>query len=90
MRMFIGIILGSALTMGGLYIADSMSSGDPTRTMVQLGRRGKERQCRRRHRQGRLEKDCRLIAAISVNQIRFAHRRPLAACTIEAAQARTS
>jgi hypothetical protein len=34
MRMFIGMILGSALTLGGLYIADSVSSGDPARTMV--------------------------------------------------------
>jgi hypothetical protein len=31
MRMFIGIILGSALTLGGLYIADSVSSGDAAR-----------------------------------------------------------
>ena len=34
MRMFIGMILGSALTVGGLYVADSISSGASARPMV--------------------------------------------------------
>jgi hypothetical protein len=34
MRMIIGIIVGSALTFGGLYIADSVKSGDSARPMV--------------------------------------------------------
>jgi hypothetical protein len=35
MRLIIGIILGAALTIGGAYIADSMSGGSPAaRPMV--------------------------------------------------------
>jgi hypothetical protein len=34
MRMFIGMILGCALTIGGLYFADNMSSGPAARPMV--------------------------------------------------------
>ena len=34
MRMFIGMILGGALTVGGLYVADRMSTGESARTMV--------------------------------------------------------
>ena len=34
MRMFIGMILGCALTFGGLFVADSASSGASARPMV--------------------------------------------------------
>jgi hypothetical protein len=34
MRMLIGMLLGSALTLGGLYAADKMASGDSARPMV--------------------------------------------------------
>jgi hypothetical protein len=34
MRMFLGIILGCALTVGGAYIADSTATGTEVRPMV--------------------------------------------------------
>ena len=34
MRMFFGIILGCALTVGGAYIADHMATGPEARPMV--------------------------------------------------------
>jgi hypothetical protein len=34
MRMFVGMILGSALTLGGLYVADKTTSGEQARPMV--------------------------------------------------------
>ena len=34
MRMFIGIILGCALTIGGAYISDHMTEGPGVRPMV--------------------------------------------------------
>ena len=34
MRMFIGLILGCALTFGGLYVADSVQTGPAARPMV--------------------------------------------------------
>jgi hypothetical protein len=35
MRMFLGIIIGSALTIGGAYVADSINGNSPTvRPMV--------------------------------------------------------
>jgi len=34
MRMFFGMILGCALTVGGAYVADSMATGPGARPMV--------------------------------------------------------
>jgi hypothetical protein len=34
MRMFFGLILGCALTLGGLYVADSVTAGPSVRPMV--------------------------------------------------------
>jgi len=34
MRMFFGMILGCALTVGGAYVADSMATGPEARPMV--------------------------------------------------------
>jgi hypothetical protein len=34
MRMFFGLILGCALTVGGAYVADSVASGPGVRPMV--------------------------------------------------------
>jgi hypothetical protein len=34
MRLFFGLILGCALTFGGLYVADSMNTGPNARPMV--------------------------------------------------------
>jgi hypothetical protein len=34
MRLLLGIILGCALTVGSVYVADTMGSGSPTDRMV--------------------------------------------------------
>ena len=50
MRLLFGIILGFALTVGGVYVADQISTPRERPPDGQLGRRGKER--RRAHHDG--------------------------------------
>jgi len=93
MRMFIGIIVGSALTFGGLYIADSVASGDSARPMVNWDVMAKKPQRRCDDGQGRLEKDRglnRLLHGQPPFDLSICGQAASAAAAIPETQARTS